>query len=245
LGALLETISFLNTTFFKEGSYFLLTVLALVWILMESKGDKRGKRMAIYTIVCYLGIICNPLVAPYGLVFFGEDRYAYLRIFYLIPLVTVLAYGTTGFYAHYADTQAKKTGKVLFLAVLVLTVMMSGKIYGSSMYRTVSNIYKIDQDAYEISNILMENSDGERPVAWVPKTEDIWYGIRQYEGQIILEGDSNTLTTWAELFQAVNENELNFVVFSKEDAMNDRIRDTYFQEIGQTENYMIYKKTAY
>jgi uncharacterized membrane protein len=219
-------------------------LLSVIFILADGKEDVRGKRMAWYTVLVLILVIWNPVVASHATLFFGEDMRAYLRIFYLLPLMPLIAYAGTKVYEKAARNH-KLTKKILTVLVLCITIISCGGIYDSSMYREATNIYKIDQDAYEISNILMDNSDGGRPVAWVPKTEDIWYGIRQYEGQIMLEGDSNTLTTWAELFQAMNENEFNFVVFSKEDAMNDRIRDTYLQEIGQTENYRIYKKTAY
>ena len=238
----MEIVNFLNSTFYKESSYFVLTVLSLIWILMETKGDKRGKRMAVYAIICYFGIIWNPLVAPFGLLFFGEDRYAYMRIFYLIPLMTILAYGATVFYVHYIDVQDKRSRKVFYMVIIVVTIVLSGKTYGKSMYRDVSNIYKIDQDAYEISNIIMENNEKERPIAWVPKTEDIWYGIRQYEGHIILEGDSNTITDRTELYQAMREHEFEFIVFPKSGKLCAQISEKLFLEVGQTENYIIYKK---
>ncbi len=238
----MDIVNFLNTTFYRDSSYLVLTVLCLIWILVDSKCSKRGKRMAVYAILCYFGIIWNPIVASYGVVFFGEDMYAYMRIFYLIPLMTILAYGATSFYTHCISPEDERRKKVIYMLLLVCTIMISGKTYGKSMYRDIHNIYKIDQDAYEISNIIMENKGDERPIAWVPKTEDIWYGIRQYEGHIILEGDSNTITDRTELYQAMREHEFEFIVFPKSGKLCAQISEKLFLEVGQTENYIIYKK---
>lgn len=238
----MDIVNFLNTTFYRDSSYLVLTVLCLIWILADSKGSKRGKRMAVYAILCYLGIIWNPIVASYGVVFFGEDMYAYMRIFYLIPLMTILAYGATSFYTYCISPDDERRKKVIYMLLLVCTIMISGKTYGKSMYRDIHNIYKIDQDAYEMSNLIMEHQSEKRPVAWVPKTEDIWYGIRQYEGQIILEGDSDTLMDRTALYQAMREYEFEFVVFPKEADICAQISSKYFAEIGQTENYIIFQK---
>ena len=68
--------------------------------------------MAVYSILVLLLVIYNPLVAPLGLRFFAEDRWAYMRIFYLLPLMPVIAYAVTDYYADTIDITEKKERKI-------------------------------------------------------------------------------------------------------------------------------------
>ena len=86
----MELISFLNNQFWGDSSYMVLLTMSLIMILWNKKKNTRGKIMAVYSILVLLLVIYNPLVAPLGLRFFAEDRWAYMRIFYLLPLMPVI-----------------------------------------------------------------------------------------------------------------------------------------------------------
>ena len=121
--------------------------------------------MAVYSILVLLLVIYNPLVAPLGLRFFAEDRWAYMRIFYLLPLMPVIAYAVTDYYADTIDITEKKERKIKFLCVICVIIMLCGAAYGSNMYIKADNIYKIDDQAekfvqyYRIMRTLFMESD--------------------------------------------------------------------------------------
>ncbi|MGN0428120.1 MAG: hypothetical protein ACI4F0_09990 [Agathobacter sp.] len=238
----MELVNFLNRTFWGDSGYLILLMIAIFYILMEKEGEKRGKRIVIYSILVLGLIIWNPLVAPYGLVFFGADPWAYLRIFYLIPLMSILAYAGTLFYCSYVKKADKKGRKAFIAILLVLTVVLSGKLYDSSMYRPATNIYKIDQDAYEISNQINADCDGEKVHVLVPWTTDIVYGIRQYQANLIIEGSSDDIKDYKGLKSFEEERTIDYFVITKDRNLELALQSDGFEMLGETENCFIYKK---
>ena len=122
----MELISFLNNQFWGDSSYMVLLTMSLIMILWNKKKNTRGKIMAVYSILVLLLVIYNPLVAPLGLRFFAEDRWAYMRIFYLLPLMPVIAYAVTDYYADTIDITEKKERKIKFLCVICVIIMLCG-----------------------------------------------------------------------------------------------------------------------
>ena len=238
----MELVNFLNRTFWGDSGYLILLMIAIFYILMEKEGEKRGKRIVIYSILVLGLIIWNPFVAPYGLVFFGADPWAYLRIFYLIPLMSILAYAGTNFYTSYVKNGVKRGKRILAAVLLVLTVVLSGKLYDSSMYRPATNIYKIDQDAYEISNQINADCEGEKVHVLVPWTTDIVYGIRQYQANLIIEGSSDDIKDYKGLKSFEEELTIDYFVITKDRDLELALRCDGFEMFGETENCFIYKK---
>lgn len=238
----MELVNFLNRNFWGDSGYLILLVLSITYIMGEKGGEERGKRIVIYTILALGGIIWNPFVAPYGLIFFGEDQWGYLRIFYLVPLMTILAYAGTNFYTSYVKNGVKR-GKRIFVAVLLaLTVVISGKLYDSSMFREVTNIYKIDQDAYEISNRINADCDGEKVHVLVPWTTDILYGIRQYQANLIIEGNSDDIKDYKGLRSFEEDRAIDYFVITKDRDLEPALQCDGFEMLGETKNCFIYKK---
>lgn len=228
----LDIIQFINNTFWKDSAYFTLLVISLIYIWMKRKSDNRGFRLEIYSILVLFAIIWNPIVAKYGVIFFGEDMYAYLRIFYLLPLMTLLAYAVTHFLSHYSGNGSKKKTIVAFL-MFAFIISLSGKVYDKSMYQKVSNIYKIDQDALEISDMINADSGNSRVYAVIPEKEEIYYGIRQYTSNIIIAGT-------VEKMEEVTHTGFEYLVVAQENVKANNLAE--FDEIGRTDHYMIYRR---
>lgn len=238
----MEIVKFLNENFWKDSDYFLLIILSVIYILWNKKGEIRGKRMVIYSILVFSLIICNPFVARLGLIFFGEDRYAYMRIFYLIPIMSLIAYAGTEFYTNYVMHDDKRTKKVVFVAAICITIMLCGSTYEKTMYREAANIYKIDQNALEISDMINEDCDKKPVVIYTPSVTDIHYGIRQYAGNIMIAGDSATITDMEMLHTIVEEGRLDYIVLTEANDLLDYIMEEGFRWLGESGEYIVFKR---
>lgn len=238
----MEIVDFLNENYWKDSDYFLLAVLSVIVILLNKKGENRGKRMAVYSVLVFFVVICNPIVARMGLIFFGEDKYAYMRIFYLIPLMTLIAYAGTKFYISNVKQDDGGKKKLLFAAIICITIVASGKFYDSTMYREVTNIYKIDQNAFEICDMINEDCDNGPVNICAPGVEDIHYGIRQYAGNIAIVGDSNELNSVVALASILHEYEVEYLVMKQESSLMDNILQGGFEQLGESGNYIVFKR---
>ncbi len=238
----MSIVNFLNRTFWKDSAYMVLMAVSLIWMLARKEEDSRVRCAAVYSVLAFLLVICNPLIAPFGLYFFGEDRYAYLRIFYLIPLMSIIAYSGASFYTAQVKRSDRAAKKCVYAAVLVITVMLGGSLYESGMYREAENIYKIDQEALKISDIINADSGNERVCALLPGADDIVYGIRQYTEKIIIAGDSDDVTDEKSLAAAQEQTDFLYLVFDRENESLTAAAENAFYLIDETENYLIYKK---
>ncbi|MDD6157402.1 MAG: hypothetical protein PUB52_10350 [Lachnospiraceae bacterium] len=200
--------------------------------------------MAVYATLIFFLVICNPAVAKIGLRFFGEDRWAYMRIFYLLPLMTIIAYAITEWYTEHVQFNSSVKKKTAYILVIIVTVVLCGEVYPSSMYKKAENIYKIDQDALEMSDFILEDSSGEEIYVLLPEVEDIVYGVRQYTGKIIVSGFSEGLEDTTRFQNALKEKSFTYIVFPKTVDATDSMRQGNFYRVGETEQYYIYKKAV-
>lgn len=242
----LERILFLNNLFWEESGYAILLVLSLMWILMGRKKNERAKNMAIYSILVLILVIYNPIVAPIGMRFFSDAETAYLRIFYLLPFLTILAYAAADYYADKVDITDRISKKVKYAVIMVLVIMLSGSLYDSGMYRDVENIYKIDGEALEISELILAEQNVAQTVEkariLAPDVDDITYGIRQYTGKIVIAGFSDHFKD-EETLQMLEENyDFTYVILRKSKILNDILKQHGYGQLAETKNYYILKK---
>lgn len=242
----LERILFLNNLFWEESGYAILLVLSLMWILMGRKKNERAENMAIYSILVLILVIYNPIVAPIGMRFFSDAETAYLRIFYLLPFLTILAYAAADYYADKVDITDRISKKVRYAVIMVLVIMLSGSLYDSGMYRDVENIYKIDGEALEISELILagqnEAQNGEKVRILAPDVDDITYGIRQYTGKIVIAGFSDHFKD-EETLQMLEENyDFTYVILRKSKILTDILKQHGYGQLAETKNYYILKK---
>lgn len=238
----MEIVQFLNREFWKNSDYFLLFVLSILWILVNKKGEKTGKYTAIYSLFIFIVVICNPVIATLGLRFFSDDKWAYMRIFYLIPLMSLIAYAGTEIYTTFVRDFDARRKKMVFAFVIVFTICLSGSFYEKAMYRETTNIYKIDQNALEISDIINEDCDNTTVTAYVPNAIDIHYGIRQYAGNIMIIGNSDLIENNKDLDILVNETECQYLVLSHDSKALSNILNQGFVWIGETGDYTVFKR---
>ena len=235
----MENISFLNNQFWGDSSYMVLLTISLLFMLWNKKKNTRAKTVAVYSILVLFLIIYNPLVAPYGLHFFSEDKWAYMRIFYLLPLMPVIAYAFTDYYADKVDITEKAGRKMTFLAVIVITILLSGQTFGSTMYIKAQNIYKVDGQALAIAEAVKEENAGETARVLLPENDNIIFGIRQYTGDIIVAGSSDTIKDEMTLYTAEQTMDFSYVVITKDKELLRMLEKSGYENIASTDDYDI------
>lgn len=238
----MDIVKFLNETFWRDSGYMILTILSLVFILVNKKEDYKGKVMAIYTILSLIVVIYNPFVAQKAVRFFGDDMYAYLRIFYLLPLMTLIPYAIMVLYDSTVKQSDTKRRKVYFLAVISAVIVLAGGLYDKSMYKNVSNIYKIDQDALDISDVIAADCGEERVAIYVTYDDEVFYGIRQYSKNIMIVGNSDEIETKRDLIDVMKEIDFSYLVMNKKSDVNSYVEDAGFENIGESMEYNVYRR---
>lgn len=240
----MELISFLNNQFWGDSSYMVLLTLSLIMILWNKKKNARGKTMALYSILVLVLIIYNPFVAPFGLHFFAGDRWAYMRIFYLLPLMPVISYALSDFYSDMVDITEPPVKKIKFLAAICIIIILCGEVFDSSMYRKAENLYKIDPQALEIGQTILENSGEQKVRALLPDQDDIVYGIRQYTGDIVIAGHSNEVLSENTLKDVEENYDFQYIVIGKDKSVLRLLEQHSYQYISSTEEYYVLVKEA-
>ena len=242
----LELILFLNNLFWEESGYAILLVISLMWILLNKKRNERAKNLAVYSILVLLLVIYNPIVAPIGMRFFSDAETAYLRIFYLLPLMTILAYAAADYYADKVDVTDRFSKKIKYAVIMCVIIVMAGSLYDSGMYRDVENIYKIDNEALEISEIILSRQEteqaDEKARILAPNVDDITYGIRQYTGKIVIAGFSDYFKDEETLLSLEENKDFEYVIIQKSKYLNDILEQHHYERIADTKTYYILKK---
>ena len=70
-----------------------------------------------------------PIVAPIGMRFFSDAATAYLRIFYLLPMITILAYAAADYYADMVNNTDRVSRKLKYAVIMCVIIVMCGSLY--------------------------------------------------------------------------------------------------------------------
>ena len=239
----MELIRFINETFWGTSGYVVLLARSLCYILLEKNGDSRGKMMALYSVLVFVVVICNPVIGNIATQkFMSDDVYAYLRIFYVLPLMSVIAYAAAGFYTKEVPADASRRKKLLLAAIICITIIISGKLYDSGMYVKAENLYKISEDALEIYDVIEGDCKGETVRVLLPNEEAISCGIRQYTDKIIIPAYSDAFSDAESLAELEKEKEFSYVVIPKEIRKMAVLEESGYTMTGETYGYAVYKK---
>lgn len=228
--------------FWGTSGYLILLAISLVFILARKHTEARGKMMALYSVLILIGVIYNPIVAYVGTQkFMSEDTAAYLRVFYLLPLMSVIAYAVTEYYMErWAEEAPKK--KALVLLLLCITIIIAGQLYNRSMYVKAENIYKISEDALEISDMIQADKTEDKARIVLPQEENLWYGIRQYTGDIIIAGHTEDFDSRRTLREYEESKDFSYVVIEKESEKEKLLIKRGYTKLGESTSYLVYKK---
>ena len=159
--------------YFAECIFLPLFVLALIWIVKKWNKDRKHAFIAVgcASILVFNEIVYRVFVA------IGEGS-TYYRLFWIIPIALVLA-------AFIVDNIINMTNGNRMLALVVVAVacvLFSGKT-GTEWFSLPDNVYQIDKDVMQVSDVLMELTNGER--TYLADDGSISRTIRQYNAKVM------------------------------------------------------------
>lgn len=215
--------------------------------------DKRKKLFTVSVLLCV--IIINPVV--YRLI---GDRFmsgVYWRLFWTLPIVVTVATVLT----ELTGRIRKEWIRVMAVGVLCLTIAFTGKsVINRGTYTEAENDYQLPQAAIDVSDIILDASEGNVTMAIVP--DNLVCYIRQYTGSINLAygrniwGFINNPVDWqyelydlmnaepmdyAKLRDAAYEHNCRYIVFDKDQRELPENMDNYgYTLVGFADQYMVY-----
>lgn len=172
-----ESIAFL-------GVYFL--VLIYIWF----QKDKEKIQMLIPMSVFLAATVFNFLVMEYLVIPLGLDTEWY-RMYWLVPVIPVVAYGVS----ELVNKQAGISKKVFLVVLSILCITLSGQPVWRLGYHLQDNPYKVRNTLIDMVNIIHEDCEEETIKVLLP--EDYYINeIRQYDASIIM-------STWSSVVSEV------------------------------------------
>lgn len=241
-----------NQLFWNKSLYLILYAICLVVLLVGKKHFKKGRRVLFgYSVLTYVVLICNPIFVKVAFKGFFTLKEEYVRMFWLLPIWITLAYTFTQLVYRLKN----KYAQILMAVGIIIILIVMGTTYSAQgMYKTPENIYKISQDALNISDMILEDSGGEADVV-ITKMSNVWdelyWGIRQYTSKIRMKEEIITEEDYQREYKEVfdiywdqiEENtQFKYVICERTGELCRRIEQRGYYEVGSSGNYVVYKK---
>jgi hypothetical protein len=76
----------------------------------------------------------------------------------------------------------------------------------------------------------------------LPQEENLWYGIRQYTGDIIIAGHTEDFDSRRTLREYEESKDFSYVVIEKESEKEKLLIKRGYTKLGESTSYLVYKK---
>lgn len=243
----IEAIKKCFSEFKGSGLYLLLFFLSIIYIYVKDKNDK--KVFFVYYPIVVFVITLNPIFNKLVGDIFKSS--IYWRMFWLLPLGITIAY-TMVKIVNDVDSKVKR---VIVSLAFVGIIIYSGKlIYNDTNYKKFGNVYKLPDEPVLVAQLISSDKE-EHKKALVPET--IVPYVRQIDASIELayKRDPETYNNNQYVFaltvgdvgliaKLAEKSNSNYVVIKKDVPINIEFKYFGFEQINETENYIIYKKTS-
>lgn len=226
--------------YFTDTVFLSLFLLALMWII--KKWNKDRKR-ALIAVGCASILIFNEIVYRV-FVAMGEGS-TYYRLFWMIPIALVSA-------AFIVECITSMTQGKCVLALVIVGIacfFFSGKS-GTEWFTLPDNIYQMDEDVMQVSDALMELTNGEP--TYLADDGSISGTIRQYNAKVmntdtevyfldIMMQGYNSNVIGRVIQDVVRENHSRYFAVKKIDKSIYKTLETGGLKLAtETDNYRIY-----
>lgn len=241
-----------------EGCIFYLFLISLLLLIIMRKGRRREKDFFLLYSIGILIIYACPLTAKIIMDYcIGRD--VYWRMFWLLPIVLVIAYVLTLIFSQIKQSFLKG----IWIVVAVALIGICGNsMYHNELFKNTTNYYKLPQEVIEICDIVLDDAEGGYIKMVVPNSLTSY--IRQYNGSIKLaygretEKDGQVDTPEAGILYDVMNNSFedpaalaesskmvkcNYIVLRRTSTISESISDYSFEYLNETENYIIFRET--
>lgn len=216
--------------------------------------NRKGRRVILlYGSVCLLTLFFLPIFSylMIQLVFDGE---VYYRFLWLLPVNVVIAYSAIRIVIGLEN----KVMAVLTYLFLIMAFISGGDyVYNNKAFMKAENMYHIPQDVIDVCEII-EPDEGEDWVNVAMPAQMLSY-VRQYSTQIHMPyGRAVLIDRWnlghpmyetmeAEIIDSktlalqADEYACDYIVLSKDKALNESLKQYGFTIVTQVSGYCIYK----
>lgn len=169
-----------NWRYVQGNAIFFACFLFCIYYLYTKK-NKKINALYVYPAVFYTLILANPLIQWVLLEKLGFGARSH-RFFWIYQIPFVIAFVIVECFEK-IDSKAKKA--VFYIAAAAAIVVFGQNMYEEQHYPT-ENIYKIEDDAIEISKKLHEIDDSETLTIFINDVH-LTYTIRQYDPSLLLK----------------------------------------------------------
>lgn len=228
--------------------YVLLFFVSSAVLGIVYKKDLLLRRRILYPILGAALCVFNPLVIEI-LSKLVKDPKRYVRLYWLFPLVIVLA--ITAVKAGDLALESRRKRWIIYAAAAVLFVFSGTCLLTKENFPKAENVFKIPQEAIDICEMLPEDTSGIRIV--VPPSLSCY--IRQYDGNVKMPYGRHRENSTGELFDLMSEIKLNipeiiryarlydcdYIVLETVRAWSDDAAAFGYEWIGQSGNYVLYR----
>ena len=237
--------------------YFLIFLVCAGYLFSKNKAHSEIMFVNHYMIgfsIIYICPVTAKIIMDYCI-----GKSVYWRMFWLLPMAMIVALAVT-FIATEINSRVYKS---LFIFAILLLLIFSGNfMYRKDVFTKSVNSYKLPEDIFTICDMLEEHAENDKVTAVFP-TEFLPY-VRQYDANIYLpygrrvETETKPSSDARKLFDVMNQpdksaeeltqlskkNGCQYIVVSKDDAVNNTLSDGDFKAIADSGNYIIYFDTA-
>lgn len=237
--------------------YFLIFLVCAGYLFSKNKARSEIRFINHYMIGIGFIYIC-PVTAKI-IMDYCIGKSVYWRMFWLLPMAMVVALAVT-FIASEMDSKVHKN--LFVLAILLLLIFSGNFMYSKDVFTKSVNAYKLPEDIFSVCDMIEDHAENNRITAVFP-TEFLPY-VRQYDANIYLpygrrvETETSPSSDARKLFDVMNQtdksaeelaqlakqNGCQYIVVSKEDAVNNNLSDGDFKAVADSGNYIIYYDTA-
>lgn len=244
----IESIKYGFNEYKGSGAYFVLFAISLIIIFyIEKKIKKSNNKEFLFTfsIIIFLIIIC-PIFAKFANIIYRKNIYG--RLFWMLPLGVVIAYTAT----YIISTIKKKNEKIILSIILIGIISLSGKnIYTSENFTKADNYYKLNQEAIDMVNFIKQDNTVRKKV--IPPVEFVAQ-IRQIDADISVMyarnpqgyADNSFVMNYIngdirKIIDTLRDGKCNYIIYSKQANMSEKLKKYSFYEVISTENYVLYR----
>ena len=244
----MQTIMTIFKDYGGSGYFSILFLLALIYLGFTEE-DRRIKTLFVYIPAVILILFFLP---PFYMLYNRLDEGTYYRILWLLPMTIVIAYAGCRIIGRHV-----KAGVLLGCLVLIIS---GNYVYNSQHITPAENLYHLPQETIEICDLIRPTEGEERVWALFP-AEQVHF-VRQYTTTIQMPfGRDNLVESWdriihplytllqqevipaEELSELSIESECHYIILLKSMKIDGNLKDYGIVQIGETENYLVYRNT--
>ena len=134
--------------YYGSGKYFLLLLVALIYIFIREKDSDKKSFLVWYPCLALI-IILNPIFNKIVNPFLSEN--VYNRLYWSIPLGIILAYAGVLLVKNVSENSKKI---IIFISICILIIFSGDFVYNKENFQVTENLYKIPSEYVEVINIL-------------------------------------------------------------------------------------------